>query len=265
MQHNIIKHSCHLLNDYKLCYWDNENLNTKKVLISFSAGFDDGSELVEIAKYFPKDIRLISPAFPGRGGSHSLKKFDNFANIAQLLALWIEELNLSNKKLYIWGTSYGTAVLNELLKISKLKLSGIILLTPGEFLNNDISKEILKKTFKSINSKRSLRAYLQNFLHLFPPFNNDRFIQDNTKSLNEQWLATLDYKIDTDFNTSIPTLIIKSTDDKVITADSINKIYAVYQNHKIVEINHEHIINFFEEKEFVRELINKYIIPFINE
>lgn len=263
MQEIVTKHSCRLLNNYKLCYWDNNNTRAKKVLMFFSGGFDDGSELKEISGLFSKDMQLLSPCFPGRCGSHSLMKFDSFSNIANMLQYWLECLDLKDKEVFFWGTSYGTAVLNELIKITDVKISGIILLTPGEFLDNSLAKELLKKGFKNSNSNKSLRVYLQKILHLFYPFNNERFLKDDAKSLNEQWLATLAYKVDTSCTTSTPTLIINCSNDKIIATDSIQKIYIVYPNHKLAEIEHEHIINFFEEKPFIKKLIEQKILPFI--
>lgn len=263
MLRSVIQKSCKFQDNYKLCYWDNNNVDAKKALLFFSAGFDDGSELRELAEFFPDDIRLLSPCFPGRGGSHSLKKYDSFKNIANIVEQWISTLDLNDKEVYFWATSYGTAVLNELIKKTKVQSSGIILLTPGEFLDNTIAKDLLKIGFKRTNTNKPLRSRLHKLLHLFYPFNNNIFLKDNTKSLNEQWLATLDYRIDTSFKTSIPTLIINSANDNIINADSVVKVLEVYQNHKIKEIDHEHIINFFTEKEFSKTLIEKEIIPFI--
>lgn len=233
------------------------------MLIYLSGGFENGSELNTISDVFPTNLRVLSPCLPGRGGSSRLRKINTFTNLAREVNNWLEALDVKEQTIYLWGTSFGSAIANEMFKIIKRPVAKIVLLTPGEFFAESSIKELGRKLFKNAYKHPDLLRSIKKLLHNFYPFNNDRFFTTDDRSLSEQWLSTLDYKVDTEFKTEIPALIINAKDDWVIVPESKQKILQVYKNARSIELAHQHVIDPYLETEYFKDLVRNTVLPFI--
>jgi hypothetical protein len=155
---------------------------------------------------------------------------------------------------------------NEILRLGKTKPKGVVLIMPGEFFKPGLFKTTLKKIFSYALNKRRMRRALQLLLTKVIPshFDNERFLSNNTKSLDEQWIASLDYSIDTSKVSDVKTLIVVATKDNIIDNKSLNKILTIYPNHKIEKIEHAHIVDIYKEAASLDEILKQNVIPFVN-
>ncbi len=249
--------------DFKFVYWDNENFEAKTLLVYFPSGFENGSDLKRISGILNPKYRLLAPCYPGRAGTTPLKTFDDFTQIALVLKEWLGNLKIKQRKIIFWGISFGTAVVTELLLLAPEMATKIVLFTPGEFFSENPLKNLVRKIFIQAHEDRKLLLGLRSLLHKFYPFNNSRFFKSDALSLDEQWLATLDFKIAGNSRINAPTLIILCNPDLIITEESREKVFKLYTNHEVITLEHQHILDMYREQKLFYYLLEKHLTPFI--
>ena len=240
------------------------NEDSERVLVFFSGGHFDGSEINVIEKYLPRDLRILSPSYPGRGGTKPIRSFDSPTNIAKILNEWLNCFEFENRQIFVWGHSLGTAVLNELMLLTKLQISKIILLTPGEFLQNPLINKPLIEITGYLQKNPKPRNFLKQIIQKIYPFNYSFFKKADSKSIDEQLEGIAEYKIYTKKIFPQDTLIIKCSDDILVEPSSLEKIYKIYPNYQEIVVEHEHIIEVIGDETFVGDLIKKNINPFLD-
>jgi len=245
-------------------YFDNLNEDSERVLVFFSGGYFDGSEINVIEKYLPKDLRILSPSYPGRGGTKPIRSFDSPINIAKILNEWLDSFDFKNKKVVLWGHSLGTAILNELMLLTNIHVEKIILLTPGEFLKNPLINKPLIEVTEYFNKNPKPRNLFKEIIQKVYPFNYSFFKKSDSKSMNEQLEGIAEYKINTKKTFPQNTLIINCSDDILVEPSSLEKIHTIYPNYQEETVKHEHIIEVIGDEVFVGDMVNKYVNPFLN-
>ncbi len=220
------------IKNIQISYWDNNNTSAHKTIILLPPGAADGdffNKYSEYVSYFGKNYRVISPDYIGRGETNEIPEFDTPKIIAEYIYELILSLNLEDITL-LW-ISFGTAVGNEIVKIDKKELvKNIILIAPGEFIDLKYKNFIEVLFTPALISERIAEIYR----FLLSKFNAvlKGLPKTKVKSLDEQFISIMNYKIEYDKCCEIPCLIISLSKDKIIRKDSINKVEDFYKNHK---------------------------------
>lgn len=149
-------------------YWDNEYYG-ESTIVYFPSGANTGEC---IKKLIPENFqnRVISLDFPGRGGSESLRDKSSIKNIAKLVHTFLLQQNFSN--LILVGTSFGTAVIHELIESGvDIGIQKILLIAPGEFFS-PIEKFLINVLFFPPKKSKKIRTiYKQIINSTFKLFN----------------------------------------------------------------------------------------------
>ena len=252
---NFIQKSV-MVKDVKLSYWDNINIQANNTIILLSPGAADGSHFKNYIKYFPSNVRLIAPDFIGRGGSDEVKKFNSIELVTDYTYQFIKSLKLNN--IICLGVSFGTMIINELMKMDNKKLiKKVILIAPGEYIDKKYRKliEIIAKPALRYENVRNLYKYLIDHYSSYFKGLPDK----NLKSITEQLISTVRYKLEFNKPTDIPAIVVTLKNDKIVDKDSIIKIKNFYINHEVIEVNIDHVVNMETIEEIQVDLIPKLI------
>ena len=127
-------------------------------------GYLGSSEMWNLQKdYLSKHFRIIAPALPGFGESHTIKSLDTINAMAKLVFQILDKKNI--KEFHLLGHSMGGMVVQEMVKISGKRIKKLICFAtgsigdiPGRFESLDASikrlkNEGIKETVKRVPPK----------------------------------------------------------------------------------------------------------------
>lgn len=253
LKHLELKQQICKVKGKRMSYWKRGSEKKGKNIILLAPGSYGGDFFQSFATMISDEYTLIAPDYPGRGFSDELIEHDTFDLIAQSMIDLIRFLDVTDAILV--GVSFGTAVANEILNTREDLFEQAILVAPGEFFS-DIQDAVLKTIFfpsKFSDSIRKLYRYLLiKFFHMKLP-------QKNLKSILEQWISTLDYRIEKRKKLTLPVVLIHFKNDQIIPKDSISKLKEIYTNHVEEIIGGDHPLSAQIPKELIEEVYRKAI------
>jgi len=255
---------------FKIAFTDNE-VKSKKLLIIFPPGICTASVVYEIGETFEtQDYRIIALSYPSRGKSARLKTFDSFEKIVDIIYPLIRDFHDQFNEIYFVGISFGTAVATIITQKyfngdDKIK---IILINGGEYINQPLKFifDILFIPALISNKYAQLMYRLLRFvvkaIH-FPrakDVNRKNFPVSRLRDIDEQWISTLNYKIDTTKPIYNKINFIIGSHDLIIKKDSINKLISICENKKIYIYEGKHIMTIDSEDgnkiiQFVKKIL----------
>jgi len=264
-------------------YLDNCVASDKLVVI-FPPGIEDARFVMKIdIETQLKNHRIISITYPSRYKSTHISGEDTIDRMNCNIVEVLEEimLEVQPKKVVLVGFSFGTMIVTRLLQKYAVRLSKraedikVILVNPGEFFPPRIKKLLLflfKPAYKSEAYRKILKFALVNVAHVF---SEDSFPVHRLGDINEQWNATLKYKVVVGTKAETPSLqndgladksgvSVKNTDilnktktfigknDRIIDKNSIEKIKNVYKNISLEYYDGGHIVSYGKSKDFTK-------------
>ncbi|MBU0758069.1 MAG: alpha/beta hydrolase [Nanoarchaeota archaeon] len=239
-------------------YWDNCVENSEKTVLFLPFAAETGQFAEVFETKLPKNIRIISPDYPGRGKSEKNDYHNTFESMAKDIDIFIREMKINNSILI--AASFGTAVANELVK-QNTGFEKIILIAPGEFFS--IPKKVLFRIlFLPANFSERIRKTYLSVIRIFNPSLAKELDKVNLKSILCQWLNTLNYKIDPSHKNNIPTVFINLKKDTIIRKSSKKKLQMLYESNKSMTVNLEHTMDidkFMGSEAIEKELILKIV------
>ncbi len=224
-------------------YWTNGVKNPKKILVMLPPSSATGDFFAKYAEVLPKNVLIIAPDYPARGLTSRIKESDTEDRIAERIGILIKKL-IGKKEFEIVGPSLGGMIATKLVEDKDFKISKIFLIATGEFFANDQKNLFHLAVYPAIVSEKIRRSYVSFFRN-----NNyfDNLEDGNSEDLMEQWIATLEYKIDVTQKVSTPTVIVIFDKDNIIQKNSEQKLETKFFNHKIFHLDLTHQTpNFFD-------------------
>lgn len=233
-------------------YWTNSIANPRKILVMLPPSSATGDYFGKYAATLPKDILIVAPDYPGRGLTDGIKEFDTIPLLSQRTATLLKKI-LNEKRFDIVAPSFGGMIGTELTKYSGLNIDKIFLIATGEFFAPD-QKFMFRAMFYPATVSEKARSKYVTFLmggDFFPNINNS-----NIEDMLEQWLITIDYKINTDYHSKIPAVIVSFDRDNVVRPESVTKLQQVFVNSTLVHVNLTHTSPSFFNLELLELIIN---------
>ncbi len=236
-------------NKISIHYLDN-NANSENLVVIFPPGIQDARFINELN--LNNKERIICLSYPSRYKSSILNENNSIEVIAKyctdFLRIYLKENRISHIKLV--GFSFGSAVAMKLIENNFIHVDKIVLVNTGEFFNKN-TKQILRYIFiPALNNyyyAKVLKLILCKFLKVFK---EEYFPDDRLLEINEQWISTLDYKIDIAKTVQIPTTIFIGTNDTVIDSKSKEKINKKFTKLQTILYYGKHILNYEFSKDY---------------
>ncbi|MFC1727264.1 alpha/beta fold hydrolase [Patescibacteria group bacterium] len=255
MKNLLLKRKLIKINGKTLSYWTNTTKKYQDAYMFLAGGVEKGKFFKKYVESLPnKKTKIVIPDYPGRGGSDPIAN-NNLDFIANQLQKLIKKLKLN--KVTLIGYSFGGALAHEMVKINEKPISKVIVLASGEFFT-DFQKLLIKVLFIPPKYSELLRKiYRQAIVKYFPLF--DSFPQKNLKSIVEQWLSIINFKLESNKKMDIPLTLINLRRDNIVKKDSTLKFREIYRNIEVVELDLPHTWKFDEtikKKMFIRIINN---------
>jgi pimeloyl-ACP methyl ester carboxylesterase len=238
------------INGERYSYWSNNVVKPKRIVVMLPPSAATGDYFGKYTNVFPSDVLIVAPDYPGRGMTDSIKVFDTVPLLSNRVATLLEYV-LGKNSFDIVAPSFGGMIGTELSKNSSLKINKLFLIATGEFFAPD-QKFMYRLLFYPATLSEDLRAKYVSLLTSWNVFANLQ--NTNIKDMLEQWLATLDYKIDISSRITVPTTIIVFDKDNVVQSESRSKLKEVFINSSIIHMNLTHTSPSFFSSELERLL-----------
>lgn len=219
-------------------YYERDAEAYSDTLIFLSPGASTGRAVEMYLEYFPKNIRIISPDFPGRGGSTYVED-NSLENIGRLMNRFVELMGIEGS--IIAGISFGGSVAHEMCRTKDYKK--VYMVASGEYFTPIVKAIITSLFYVPTISLLVQRLYVFIFLHIFPFFG--RLEQDDwtdTRGLFAQWLKIVNYKIPTDKIMNCSAELVFLNHDHIVQRSSIRKLQMCYPNSVTTFINVRHAL-----------------------
>jgi pimeloyl-ACP methyl ester carboxylesterase len=209
-------------------YWTNGVVNPQKILVMLPPSSSTGDYFGRYAQVFPKNTLIIAPDYPGRGLTDPVSEFDTIPRLTNRVAVLLKYL-FGEKKFDVIGPSFGGMIATELSRDKDLKIEKVFLVATGEFFAPD-QKYMYHFLFYPATVSESIRNKYVNWLLARNYFGNLK--NTSIVDLLEQGLSTIDYKIDTNYQTDTPLEIVIFNKDNVVQPGSKAKLEQVFNNYK---------------------------------
>jgi len=210
-------------------YYESNGEEYVSTVILLPPGGADGQLLDAFIDYFPKNIRVISPDLPGRGKAPCISD-NSMKNIAK----WVNEfvVSMGLKDSILVGISFGGSIANEMLAQSQGLYKRVYLIASGEYFT-PVKRVIITILFYPPTvSKVCEKVWIYILHHYIPIFNFVPYdLSFDYSGLFRQWLAIVNYKMDTRRRDGTRVGLIFLSRDTVVNPSSIEKLQAVYPNH----------------------------------
>jgi pimeloyl-ACP methyl ester carboxylesterase len=249
---NIFSRSVVTINNLKYSYWSNNVKSPKSVLVMLPPSSATGDYFGKFVGVLPERTLVIAPDYPGRGLTDGIPEFDNAPLIAARIGILLENI-LGKKSFVLVGPSFGGMIATELIKDKNLNVSKLFLIATGEFFASD-QKAMYKAIFYPASISEKIRNRYVSLLTSGNVFDNLK--NTNIQDMLEQWITVIDYKIDMNNRSKIPTTIVVFEKDNVVQKESIDKLKKVFVNNKVVNLNLEHVSMSFFNGEIIVLLKN---------
>lgn len=225
-------------------YYESGGENYTATVLLLPPGGADGQLLDAFIGYFPKNVRVISPDLPGRGEAPSVDD-NSMKNIARWVNEFVVAMNLKDTVLV--GISFGGSTANEMLAQSPGLYKKAYLIASGEYFT-PVKRVIITILFYPPTVSRACeKVWIYVLHHYIPIFNFVPYdLSFDYSGLFRQWLAIVNYKIDTRRRGEAEVGLIFLTKDTVVNPSSIEKLQAVYPNHTTYFLDMAHDLNLSE-------------------
>jgi surfactin synthase thioesterase subunit len=242
-------------------YLENNSESDLAIFI-FPPGIHDGRFIFELG--FKPEVedkyRIFSISYPSRYKSSPLENYNSIEKMSELVYEAIGKLLIEKKikKIIFIGFSFGSSIITRILQKHNISiLEEVIFINPGEFFSTKV-KRIFKKIF--IPANRSLRySIFLRFLitKVFRIFHYDYFPTDRLTHINQQWISTLDYRIDPNTKVATNLFLIAGSKDAIISRLSLTKLGKLFKNTQEYMYNGGHILNYGKSKSYkeIKEVI----------
>jgi len=262
----VLQNKTAAVNGTPVSYWENAADEYTQTVVFFSPGALPGDHFEAFADFFPKNIRVISPDFPGIGKTPPIHH-GSIADAGQLMHAFISHLELEEATLV--GISYGGFILDKVLGIGRYKKA--ILIATGEFYSPAFTLLInilsLPPRFSATARKIYKHLYTTHFsfaTRFLPEFD----ITENTDLDDLLWLllSGVNNRVDTRQRIETETSLVFLKDDKFIGKQSVGKLQSRYVNSKIyfLDIRHTFPLNEAEGEE-LKAFLNKTLRKEVEE
>ena len=204
-------------------------------------GFLGSSEMWNLQKkFFSTYYRVIAPALPGFGESSKVKSVKSINSMAKIVLDLLTKKGI--KKFNLIGHSMGGMIVQEMTKISEVKINKLICYStgpigdiPGRFEPIDVSREKLKKNGIQITANRISKKWFvegdqAKYFYLNESANkaNSEEAADNALIALKNWSGLENLK-----NIKNETLIIWGNKDTAYNFDQVDTLNKNIPNSKI--------------------------------
>ncbi|GEM_PF-5188965 len=252
------------VNGTPVSYWENGADEYTQTVIFFSPGALPGDHFEAFADFFPKNIRVISPDFPGIGKTPPIHH-GSIADAGQLMHAFVSHLELEEATLV--GISYGGFILDKVLGIGNYRKA--ILIATGEFYTPAftllINTLFLPPRF-SAAVRRIYKYWYTTHFAFATKFLPEFTITDDTNLDDLLWLllSGVNNRVDTRQKIETETSLVFLKDDKFIGKQSVRKLQSRYVNSRtyFLDIRHTFPLNEAEGEElraFLNETLHKEV------
>lgn len=240
------------INDEKYSYWTNSVVSPRKILVMLPPSSATGDYFGKYAATVPKDILIVAPDYPGRGLTDGIESFDTVPAISKRIGILLKALLVDNN-FDIIAPSFGGMIGTELARDSDLKIDKIFLIATGEFFAKDQKFMYRALFYPATISERARSRYVSLLTggDLFPNIDSS-----NIEDILEQWLTTMDYKIDTTRKSKVLAIIISFNRDNVVQPGSVSKLQKVFINNSVINIDLTHTSPSFFNIEILDIILN---------
>lgn len=225
-------------------YYESTGENYHNTVLLLPPGGAGGQLLDAFIGYFPKNVRVISPDLPGRGETPCIDD-----NSMKSIARWVNGfvMAMGLKETILVGISFGGSTANEMLAQSRGLYKEAHLIASGEYFT-PMKRLLLTAVFYlptvSRVAEKIWMYVLLNHIHFFNHLPQD--LSFNFRGLFRQWLAIVNYKIDTRRRDTTRVKLIFLSRDTVVNSSSIEKLQTVYPNHTTRFLDMAHNLNLSE-------------------
>lgn len=260
----MLENKVAIVNGTPVSYWENSAGEYNQTVVFFAPSALPGDHFEAFADFFPKNIRIISPDFPGIGKTPAIYH-GSIDDSAKLMHAFITQLKLEDSILI--GISYGGWVLDKVLGLGNYKKA--MLIATGEFYNPGLNLFLRMVFFPPRFSERIRRFY--RFIHdrythtvntVMPQFHIAT--DANLDDLLWLTLAALHNRIDVHQKVEIQMSLVFLRRDKFIGKQSQKKLQSRYINSKtyFLDVRHTFPLNEAEGeqlKAFLKMTLEKEI------
>lgn len=243
-----------IINGDNYSYWTNGVRDPEKIVVMLPPSTATGEYFGRYSEVFGPNILVISPDYPGRGLTTKIEEFDTVPRLASKISVLLQEV-LGQKKFILVGPSFGGMIATQLVREPDLNIEKVILIATGEFFAKDQKSLYSLIFYPGTFSEKFLNNYVE-IIHKTQIFDNLEYL--SVEDMLEQWLTTLDYKIDTSVGINTPAVLIAFTEDNVIREGSIEKLEKLFSNRKTYYLNLTHTTDSFFS-DLLKEVITSNI------
>lgn len=261
----MLENKVAVVNGTPVSYWENSAGTYDQTVVFFAPGALPGDHFEAFAAFFPKNIRIISPDFPGIGRTPAIHH-GSIADAGRLMQAFIEHLELADST--VVGISYGGFILDKVLGMGDYKKA--ILIATGEFYTPAFTLVVnlvmlpprLSATMRKVY-KHLYMTYFSLATRFLPQFE----IQEDTNLDDLLWLllSGINNRVDTRQKKETETSLVFLKGDKFIGKQSLRKLQSRYINSKTYFLNIRHTFPLSESegeqlKAFLKETLEKDIV-----
>ncbi len=222
------------INGKKLSYWKNNVKSPRKTLFILPYGPHSGKIIKNYMPYFDKDVRIISPDYPGRGKSDPIED-NSAAGLAASMNALVKKLKL--REVIVVGISFGFSIANEMVRLNEKICKTVVFVAGGEYFSTPQRIFLNLLFYPAKMSEGARRFYRRALISLdITPF----YPPKNLKSILGQWLDSVNYLIPEDRKISTLAVILNMRRDKIVRKKSLAKLERIFTNCRVVEIDASH-------------------------